>query len=206
MKMADLSGRRFGRLTVQAEAGRNAKKGVMWQCLCDCGNTTVVASTNLIQGHTQSCGCLHREQNITHGATDTKLYGVWINVKTRCNNPRNRAYPQYGGRGIRLCEEWESFQNFQNWAIKSGYADGLTLDRIDVNGNYSPENCRWADMKTQQNNRRNNHVIEFNGVRKTLSEWSEATGLSSSTLRTRLSILGWPIERALTEPLRERKR
>ena len=206
MKMADLSGRRFGRLTVQAEAGRNAKKGVMWQCLCDCGNTTVVASTNLIQGHTQSCGCLHRKQNITHGATDTKLYGVWINVKTRCNNPRNRAYPQYGGRGIRLCEEWESFQDFQNWAIKSGYADGLTLDRIDVNGNYSPENCRWADMKTQQNNRRNNHVIEFNGVRKTLSEWSEATGLSSSTLRTRLSILGWPIERALTEPLRERKR
>lgn len=206
MKMADLSGRRFGRLTVQAEAGRNAKKGVMWQCLCDCGNTTVVASTNLIQGHTQSCGCLHREQNITHGATDTKLYGVWINVKTRCNNPRNRAYPQYGGRGIRLCEEWESFQNFQNWAIKSGYVDGLTLDRIDVNGNYSPENCRWVDMKTQQNNRRNNHVIEFNGVRKTLSEWSEATGLSSSTLRTRLSILGWPIERALTEPLRERKR
>lgn len=204
MKKSDLHGLRFGRLVVCEEAGRTAKKNVLWLCRCDCGATAVVSSTNLVQGHTRSCGCIHRAQNVQHGMTNSKLYGVWTNVKTRCSNPKNRAYPHYGGRGITLCQEWQDFSAFSRWALENGYAEGLTLDRVDVDGPYSPENCRWVNMKTQQNNRRNNHYIEFAGQKKTLSEWAEQTGIGSATLRTRLVVLGWSVERALTEPVKGR--
>ena len=203
-ELKDLTGRRFGRLVVSCQAGRDKQGRAIWGCLCDCGNQARVKSTNLIQGHTNSCGCLHREQNVTHGRTNSRLYYVWTNMKNRCNNPENRAYPHYGGRGITVCDEWYEFDRFMLWAESHGYAPGLTLDRIDVNGNYKPDNCRWADVVTQQNNKRNNYFIEFGGHRKTLSEWARETGIGSCTLRTRLEILCWPVSRALTEPVRGR--
>lgn len=119
-------------------------------------------------------------------------------MKRRCNNPKNNEYKHYGGRGIKVCEEWFEFSGFYCWAQANGYAEDLTLDRIDVNGNYEPGNCRWVDIKTQENNRTNNVVISFNGESHTRQEWSEITGIKYTTIRNRIDNLGWSVERALT--------
>lgn len=132
----------------------------------------------------------------------SRLYSIYIGMKERCSNPRHYAYSNYGGRGISYCEDWQIFQNFKTWAESSGYADNLTLDRIDVNGNYEPSNCRWSTFKEQQNNRTNNHFIEYNGELKTLQQWGEVFGIKWTTLYKRLQS-GWDIEKALTTPVRK---
>lgn len=203
-KFIDLSGQRFGRLTVLERAGRDKRGQTLWLCKCDCGNESIIRSSNLKRGISTSCGCFRNEKTSQrrkiHGQKHSRLYTIWGNMKKRCSSPNDPAFKYYGGREITVCVEWEkSFVAFRDWALSNGYADNLTIDRIDVNGNYCPENCRWADVQTQMNNTRRNHTITFNGETHTLSEWSRLSGINYMSLKTRLR-RGWTIERALTTP------
>lgn len=142
----------------------------------------------------------------THGETKTRLHRIWCAMRERCESASHMHYENYGGRGISVCEEWNhDFVAFRDWAMSHGYQDGLTIDRIDVDGDYCPENCRWASVKEQQNNKRSNHIMRLNGVEHTISEWSEILGIKKTTIKERLNI-GWSDEEALTVPVRKRKR
>lgn len=175
----DITGQRFGRLTVIGY--HDTKHGqTRWKCICDCGTEKVVYAQNLKNGDSRSCGCLLHDFNktlIVHGREPRRLHRIWSGMKCRCNNPTNKDYPRYGRRGITVYPEWSEFIPFREWAFASGYADDLTLDRIDVNGNYCPENCRWATPKEQANNRRNNRRITYMGKTKTFSEWADQFGI-----------------------------
>lgn len=200
MKLEDLSGKRFGKLVVK-ERATNKSKQTRWLCLCDCGCETIVHAAHLKSGHTQSCGCIHsqsvRELMSTHGKSKTKLYKVWRGIIERTTCPTHHAYKNYGGRGITLCKEWHDFQPFYEWSMSHGYVEGLSIDRIDCNGNYEPNNCRWATVKEQQNNRRDNRFITYNGETHTMKEWSEIRGIKYVTLSMRINKYGWSIERSL---------
>lgn len=137
---------------------------------------------------------------VKHGEHGTRLYGIWKNMKYRCQNPNSPVYKDYGARSIAVCKDWQEYVPFRDWAMANGYCENLTLDRIENDKGYSPENCRWATMKTQSNNTRQNRIIKYDGVEHTLSEWSEITGVCVGTLWDRLKS-GWSIERALTEPV-----
>lgn len=210
-KAEDLTGQRFGRLTV-IRRDDSRKKAAYWLCVCDCGNEKVVQSCHLRSGATVSCGCLHMENAFksnwsTHGGSGTRLYAEWIGMKGRCCNKRNKRYPDYGGRGIKVCSEWlDSFEAFREWALANGYQDDLTIERKDVNGDYCPENCCWATQKEQQNNRRNNHLLTYKGKTQTLTQWAAETGINEMALRSRINKLHWSTERALTEPINNPKK
>ena len=183
-KVKDLTNKRFGHLTViKMNEERGPSNKVMCTCKCDCGNTVVVMSNSLTTGKTISCGC--KIQNKTHGMTDSRIYKIWADMKNRCTNVNNRSYSDYGGRGITFCEEWDKFENFYKWSKESGYSDNLTIDRINVDGNYEPDNCRWDTYKQQNDNRRNNIYIEYNNETITLKELSRQTGINYQTLLRR---------------------
>ena len=201
----DLTGMKFGRLTVIKQDGKYKNGARLWLCKCDCGNEKHVAGTHLLSGKIRSCGCFLSEttvkrnkvEKVRHGKRNTRIYHTWRSVKDRCLNPNIKAYPRYGGRGIMICEEWKNdFQAFYDWSMANGYADDLTLDREDVNGNYEPDNCRWVSMKKQANNRRSNVQLTYNGETKTLSEWADYLDIPYSRIEKRYSA-GMPIEKIL---------
>lgn len=173
----DLSDMRFGSLQVLRRQGSTKKGTAAWLCVCDCGNTVVVSGENLRNQKTVSCGCKRSERHTTHGQSGTRLYRIWQHMKTRCNDPNHDHYQWYGGKGIRVCEEWNSFESFYRWAMQNGYEDTLTIDRVKTDGNYEPSNCRWISMKAQANNRSSNQAIEVSGKRYTLSEMAECFGM-----------------------------
>lgn len=181
--------KRFGRLTVLEECDKRKHGKKVYKCICDCGNYTNVLGTSLRAGTTKSCGCLAIENTIKrstkHGRSHTRLYKIHNNMKDRCCNCNSKDYPLYGGRGIKVCEEWLDFQGFYKWAMNNKYNDTLTIDRIDVNGNYEPSNCRWVNMKTQQNNKRNNVYLTHNNKTQTMSQWADELGISVHTIHTR---------------------
>lgn len=199
----ELSGQRFGRLTVIEEAGRNKNQNVIWSCRCDCGNITTALTSSLISGNTRSCGCLHKETFSAkkHGKRNTRLYRIWYHMRERCNNKNAAHYSDYGGRGITVCKDWDSgFQPFYEWATSNGYKDGLTIDRVDNNKGYSPDNCRWATYNEQARNKRNNLNITYNGKTQTLKEWANELGIRYTTLWQRLYKRGLSIEKAFKTP------
>ena len=206
-RMRDMTGMHFGRLTVLDRASESYP--YKWRCRCSCGNEVVVKGCNLRSGHTQSCGCLMRERtketSITHGETGTRMYRIWSAMKRRCMNSHLENYAKYGGRGIRLWSGWMEYEPFREWALSNGYADDLTIDRIDVNGDYTPDNCRWATYKQQANNTRQNRFISFCGEVYTLLEWAELLGIHKNTLFNRLKN-SKSIEDAFMNPVRHVRR
>lgn len=182
----DLSGMKFGYWKVVERAANNSQGSAMWACECECGNRRILRAQVLRNGRSLSCGCHKNDYNKRHGGKGSRLYEIWRQMRYRCDNQNNHAYNDYGGRGIKVCSEWYDFAKFRDWAYSAGYSDDLSIDRIDVNGNYEPSNCRWATSKIQMNNRRNTAHYEYNGELKTLSEWSRELGIPRTTLINRM--------------------
>jgi hypothetical protein len=200
----EMIGRRFGRWTVIECAGKVGKASALaYRCKCDCGTVKVVNGNKLRIGESMSCGCLKLEIHRKHCETGTRLYHIWENMKQRCTNPANTNFRNYGGRGIAICGEWlESFEVFREWAMANGYNDTLTIDRVDVNGNYCPENCRWATREIQSCNKRQAHIIAINGEKKSVTEWAKEKGIAPSTIFARIKY-GWN-ESELLNPVQKR--
>lgn len=217
MAALDLKGQKFGRLTVLERAENTKANKSKWLCKCDCGNLRKVVGSNLKNGMTKSCGCLERELNIQrstrHGLESTRICHVWRNIKARCQNPKNTSYKNYGGRGITICEEWlgeNGLKNFAQWAYENGYDENAekgkcTIDRIDNNKGYYPENCRWVDLHVQANNKRNNVLITYNGRTQTLEQWCKELNLSRSMVKHRYE-RGWSTNDLFLENKRISKR
>ena len=199
----DISGETFGRLTAHNVIGRNKHNQLLWRCSCECGNEKVVLGMCLRRGEVQSCGCYHKERiaqiNKRHGMTKTPIYGIWWAMMQRCYDKGSHAYHRYGGRGINVCEKWQTFEGF--YEDMGDRPSGLSLERIDNSGDYSPENVVWADAKAQARNRRSTVYLEHDGQRKSMAEWSEETGIRIGTLWARIK-RGMPVSEALTRELR----
>ena len=200
-------GDKFGKLTVIENAG-SVDGSIVWKCLCDCGKEHNVTTRALNSGQIKSCGCLKHEVGIPkrkYNKRDRKLYFRWSNIRGRCYNPNDPAYKNYGGRGIKMCTEWENdFFAFRDWAIENGYDESLSIDRIDNDKGYSPENCRWVNAKKQSNNRRSNRVIEINGIKKSMSEWCDEYNINYSTVQNRIYRYGWNDVDAIITPIRRK--
>jgi len=210
----DLTGSRFGRLTVVRRAKEHEKSQTKYICKCDCGNESIVFSLNLKRNHTTSCGCAHKEAaslaHITHGATlgsgkdqnkYPRSYKIWNRMKQRCNDKNDRSYNRYGARGIFICDRWKDYANFLSDMGEPN--EGMSIDRINNDGPYNLDNCRWATRKQQARNTSRNTLITFNGKTKCLIEWSEIIGIHIRALHARIKH-GWSVDRAFTEPLKNR--
>lgn len=194
----DLTGQKFGRLTVIKRNKNN--NGVNWFCRCKCGNNTVIPTGHLKSGHTSSCGCFLIEQrricNIKHGMRRTQIYYIWCSMHERCYNSNSKGYSNYGGRGIKVCKRWYKFENF--FADMGKRPKNKTIERKDNNGNYTPKNCIWASRRKQSNNQRSNVLITFQGKTRTIAQWARKIGVTYHTLYLRIKRRNWPIEKALT--------
>lgn len=216
-------GKRVGKLTlikkIRLPSGRYTRGG--WLCKCDCGNLTKVRTDCLGDGGTISCGCYNKEHNYAnsnhklhqkYSGSDSqshsryyKIYHTWLHIKDRCYNPRCKSYSNYGGRGIKMCDEWKNnYQAFKNWSLSHDFHQtsspmDMTIDRIDVNGNYEPSNCRWVGIDIQANNKRNSHYIVFHGKRYTVATLAHKYNLNRVTIYRRLK-LGWTGDRLVSKP------
>lgn len=198
MLLINLVGERFGKLTV-IERAASPNNNARWKCRCDCGKFSIVYGMDLRRGKQVSCGCMQAARRWKHGMARTREYRIWIAIRDRCGNPKNKAWASYGGRGIRVSDEWmESFETFI--ADVGRRPNGYWLERIDNNRGYSKENCEWATPKKQQNNKRTNRILTVDGVSKTLMEWSDETGLPWTTIRARLDTYGFDAKSAVTMP------
>lgn len=206
-------GTKFGRLTVIDNSE------LKHLCRCECGTIKAIDMYSLLKGDTMSCGCFHREMSrdmlTTHGLSKTRLHSIWAGMLSRCHNENQKSYKNYGGRGIQVCEEWrKDFKAFYDWAYSVGYNEEFTetgrtkwvIDRIDNDGDYCPENCRWITNAQNMDNTRRTRRYEYNGENLTLREWSNKTGLSRDLLSNRINGLGWSVEKAITTPVKEKYR
>lgn len=192
----NLIGMKFGRLTVLKRV-EPFSYPIYWRCICDCGNEVTVRGSHLKDEHVRSCGCLAVDTSTTHGLSNHRIYNIWCKMLSRCNNSHNNEFHNYGARGIKICDEWQlNFMSFYNWSMKNGYSDNLTIDRIDNNGNYEPNNCRWTTAKEQANNRRSNKLLEYNGEIKTIAQWCEMYSLNYWTTLRRYN-KGWKAKEIL---------
>lgn len=198
MAFKDLTGQKFNKLTALYPTDeRSSGKNIIWVCQCDCGKLTKANSGQLQNGKKKSCGCwvIERMSNLnrSHGGRHERLYLVWMDMRRRCYDPKEMGYKNYGGRGIKVCDEWHDYSEFRKWALEHGYDENAargecTLDRIDVNGDYCPENCRWTNMKAQCSNKRNNRYLTYCSETKTVKQWIETLGLRGSTVYNRLKV------------------
>lgn len=205
-KMKDIAGKRFGKLTAIKPVGKNKQGKYLWLCECECGREKVVCQSELASGNTISCGCVIT--NTSHSMSRTKLYKTWTQMKMRCYNQNHVSYYNYGGRGIKVCDEWSgehSFPSFYNWAINAGYKDGLSLDRIDNGKDYSPENCRWVARPFQERNKRNTFYAEYNGSKIPIAELCAELSIPTQVVYHRI-IRGWEFESAVTTPIKYRSK
>lgn len=216
----DLTGQKFGRLTVIKRVENDKYGTARWECKCVCGGKTITSTGHLKSGHTKSCGCYSKEiakekalKNkyfYKHGLFSDKNYirlsHILNAMKKRCYDVNNKSYFNYGKRGIVICDEWLNSEsglfNFYNWAMQNGYKDNLSIDRIDNNGNYEPSNCRWATAKQQANNKRSNHLITYDGQTYNITEWAEKKNIKPRVLLDRIR-RNWTIERAFNQPIRK---
>lgn len=217
-KFIDLTEKRFGKLTVLKREKNYKESKALWLCKCDCGKLTIKETYYLKHKKNCSCGCFCNKlyginnPSYKHGLSKSVEYrhicSILGSMRCRCYNISNSGYNKYGGRGIKICDEWidkeTGFKNFYNWAMSNGYKIGLSIDRIDVNGNYEPSNCRWVTNKEQQNNKRNNHYITYNEETHTMKEWSEILNINYNVLRARLNNYNWSIEKAFKTPIKWR--
>ena len=180
----DITGQKFGRWTVLhvIDEDRTGSKAVRYMCRCECGTERPVQYSNLVNGTSKSCGCLGNEiakaQHTKHGMAGTRIFRTWAKMKQRCQNPNDPSYSAYGGRGIKVCDAWMEFQSFYDWAMSNGYQDNLTIDRINVNGNYEPSNCRWTTKYYQDRNTRRSVFIEYQGRLMNQSDWADEFGVT----------------------------
>lgn len=205
MEPKDYTGKRFGKLIVLGISDKKGKSGhKYYRCLCDCGNEKDISASHLATGASKSCGCGVRlatiKRNTTHGLSKSRLFTKWMNMKSRCSNPNDKAYAYYGGKGIKVCDEWQTnFMAFYDWSMSNGYSDNLTIERIDVNGDYMPNNCKWIPFCDQAKNKSNNRFVEINGTKKLISEWCKESPVSMTTIYQRIRN-GWNEIDAITMP------
>lgn len=204
------NGEKYGCYTIIENLGTRKKDGhVYYKVKCDCGNEQILRSSIIRNGIQICCPICSKKKSNTykHGMSNTRIFNIWQDMFQRCYNSNCKAYKNYGARGIIICDEWKNnFISFYNWSIKNGYDDTLTIDRIDVNGNYEPLNCRWADKYMQANNTRTNRHIKYNGEIHTMAEWSKILNIESYNLENRLNKYGWSIEKAFSTPVRKIKK
>ncbi len=203
MKEKNLIGKRFGRLLVNNKTRlKDGRRG--WVCKCDCGKTAIIRTNHLLNGNTRSCGCFKKETNKTHGKRNTITYNTWANLKQRCYNQNASGFKNYGGRGIKVCDRWLDFKKFLE-DMGERPSKNYSIDRIDNNGDYCKENCRWATRIQQNRNSRHCNKLSFNGKTLTLSGWSEITGINLATLNYRFYIAKWSIEKTLTTKVKSNR-
>lgn len=212
-KIVDLTGKKIGKLTVIKYVGQDKHNNARWLCQCECGNEVEISGTRLNCNKVKSCGCSISERaskgiHIIHNLTHTRLYNVWNGIKNRCYNKNNNRYNIYGARGIKVCNEWQEFQPFYDWAMANGYNPNAkrgecTIDRIDVNSDYCPENCRWVDSTLQAQNRKTTRNITINNETHCIKEWCKIKNINYQCVMRRINGYGWNIEKALTTPIRK---
>lgn len=209
-RFKNITGKKFGKLTAIRLASSSSKDGhARWHCDCDCGGKSIVNSNNLRTGNTKSCGCMQIKSGKNNscfkdGRSHMREYYLWFEIRSRCLNKNSKSYKNYGGRGISICSRWESFENFIADMGKRPTPDH-SIDRIDNDGDYEPDNCRWATRRQQANNKRSNVNLTMNGETKTIAQWVRKTGFDHSTIRRRIK-MGWPVEKILTHPVRKHRK
>lgn len=215
-RFKDFTGMKNNRLTAIKPYKQDKYGRMKWIFQCDCGNRVIITPDCVFKKNptTKSCGCLNDEVRAsganrrTHGMVDTRLYKIWTAMKRRCNNTHTTDYKQwYGKRGIKVCDDWENnFLSFYKWAMGNGYSDELSIDRIDPNKGYCPDNCRWATFEEQANNKRNNRYLTYNGVTHTMREWSNILGVKYHILNSRINSYNWTVEEAIETPVGKRRK